>query len=185
LSLSDVGDSLLVKSRIRAKAATNTGRLAVLGSTSGARTWCTRRNVDMRSKAVIRHFLLLFCAALAAGMLTSGVRANPTDMPQQNGASMVVQPNVELSTGERDQLESLSATDAWLPGGGSSALLLIDGGVALHNATPPEPVAMTSASSLVGDSAAVPLPPAAWTGLSGLVGLGLIGFARNLRRLTR
>ncbi|MGB7159455.1 MAG: hypothetical protein WBD40_15415 [Tepidisphaeraceae bacterium] len=50
--------------------------------------------------------------------------------------------------------------------------------------TPPLPMSDTDESPfmLPGSSPAVPLPPAGWTGLVGLAGLGAISLARRFRR---
>jgi hypothetical protein len=77
----------------------------------------------------------------------------------------------------------------------SNTLYTVDGG-ALADGEVWTPGATTPDTSLVvhvasGDRfwvlkeqpTAIPLPAAAWTGLSGLAGLGLVGFAKNVRRL--
>ena len=53
-----------------------------------------------------------------------------------------------------------------------------------------EPAVLNGASNIAGTSAKlsetpIPLPPAAWTGLSGLLGLGIAGLARSFRRIIR
>jgi hypothetical protein len=64
--------------------------------------------------------------------------------------------------------------NVWFPGAASGALVI--------HAAPTSNGSMKS-FSLKEQPIIIPLPAAAWTGLSGLLGLGFFGYAKNLRRL--
>jgi hypothetical protein len=144
----------------------------------------------MPSKAVIRRSLLLPCAAvLAAGGLMRGgqVRAElPVDGRGLERSTFVQPSDRENASSETTRLrvappempafdDQGSAVAALSPSWGRPITQAIAGREQFTSA-------VAKGTSVATESAAVPLPPAAWTGLTSLLGLGAIGIARNLRR---